>query len=444
MAQELRRIRNVNSKLLGLLAILAFVLCSHSEHAFAQTKPLTQLHFDGKAPISIKYRELTVSIDSASSAESPESKYPLFHLSFGDGRRLDVKLGDQQPTDEPEADARIYQLDRSSPFPQIVLTYYWAGAHCCTVTKVVTVDSSGKMAVVDAETLDGSGYFFDDLDGDGNVELLSFDNSFYYAFASYAESVAPVRVSRFRGSSITDVTLEESYRTILKRRLSDMESMDRDSRKSNGYWGGWVATKAQLGQFTEAWQTMLASYDRDSDWSLQECSDYRAVTECPKDKLRDLAFPEALAKHLQKHGYIKFGDMREAIALAQSAKYNKPQERRDPSLESCVKGEDVVRRIIIGQLTGKRPDPGRESPAVTVRDYTLDGVNDRIGKTTCSATVEIDLRAFLSELASKNEMRAVAQLSQFAARKGARVTRRVTYTVQPTAEPGRIWVNIIR
>lgn len=426
----------------ALVTVLLFTI--HAQWAFAESKALTQIHFNGKEPISIKYRELTVSIDSASSAESPETKYPVFHLSLSDGRNLDVKLGDQQPNDEPQADARIYQLDRSSPFPQIVLSYYWAGAHCCTVTKVVAVDSSGKMVVVDAETLDGSGYFFDDLDGDGNVELLSFDNSFYYAFASYAESVAPARVSRFRGSSITDVTLEESYRTILKRRLSDIEAMDRDTRKSNGYWGGWVATKTQLGQFTEAWQTMLASYDRASDWPLQECSDYSSLSECPKEKLRDLTFPEALAKHLQKHGYIKIGDMREAIALAQSAKYNKPQQRRDPSLDSCVNGEDVVRRIIIGQLTGKRPDPGRESPAVTVRDYTLDGVNDRIGKTTCSATVEIDLRAFLSELASKNEMRAVAQLSQFAARKGARVTRRVTYTVQPTAEPGRIWVNITR
>ncbi|MDI3564205.1 hypothetical protein [Bradyrhizobium sp. Arg816] len=280
--------KNVSVKFLVTLAIVFLVLCSHSERAFAQSKALAQLHFDGKAPISIKYRELTISIDGASSAESPESKYPVFHLSFGDGRRLDVKLGDQQPADEPEADARIFQLDRSSPFPQVVLTYYWAGAHCCTVTKIVTVDSSNKMVVVDAETLDGSGYFFDDVDGGGDVELLSFDNSFYYAFASYAESIAPVRISRLRGTGITDATLEESYRTILKRRLSDIEAMDRDSRKSNGYWGGWVATKTQLGQFTEAWQTMLASYDRDSDWSLQECSDYRAVAECPKERLGTL------------------------------------------------------------------------------------------------------------------------------------------------------------
>lgn len=442
--QEPTRIQDACLRLLVAFLAVTFVLCSYSERAFSQSKALAQLHFDGKAPISIKYRELTISIDSVSSADSPELKYPVFHLSFDDGRGLDVKLGDQQPADEPEADARIYQLDPTSRFPQVVLTYYWAGAHCCTVTKIVTVDRSNRMMVVDAETLDGSGYFYDDVDGDGNVELLSFDNSFYYAFASYAESVAPARVSHLRGDRITDATSNDSFRTVLKTRLANIEAMDRDSRKSNGYWGGWVATKAQLGHFTEAWQTMLASYDRDSDWSLQECSDYRAVTDCPKEKLRDLPFPEALAKHLQKHGYIKIGDMREAIPLAQSTKYNKPQQPRDPSLEACVNGKDVVRRIVIGQLTGKRPDPGRESPAVTVRDYTLDGVNDRIGKTTCSATVEIDLRAFLSELASKNEMRAVAQLGQLAARKGARVTRRVTYTVQPTAEAGRIWVNITR
>jgi hypothetical protein len=429
---------------IAALSTTAFLLFAQCQDAHAQSKPLVQLHFDGKTTASIKYRGLSISIDSASSAESPESKYPVFHLSFEDGRRLDVKLGEQQPVDEPVADASLFQLDSSSPFPQIVLTYYWEGAHCCTVTKIVTVDSSNKMLVVDGETLDGDGYSFEDVDLDGNLELLSSDNSFLYAFASYAESVAPAKVSKLRGNRLVDVTTEDSYRSILSMRLTDIESMDRESRKSNGYWGGWVATKAQMGQFAQAWETMLSSYDRNSDWSMQECFDYTPLEQCPKDKIRDLTFPEALAKHLQRQGYIKIGDMREAILLSQSPKYNKPQQRPDPSLESCMSGESVVRRIIIGELTGKRPEPGSESPSVTTRDFTLDGVNDRIDKTTCSATVDIDLRTLVSELAAKNEMRAASQLSRFAARRGARVNRRVTYTVQPTSESGRIWVTIIR
>jgi hypothetical protein len=417
-----------------------------SPNVAADTRPLVQLDFDGETKASMKYRDLSISAESAPAGTDAEMKVAVFHLQFDDGRRLDVRFPDDEPTAIPRADLRIYALDRSTAFPQVVLSYFWNGAHCCTMTKIVTMDGSNRPIVVDAQTLDGSGYGFEDLDGDGSVELLSFDNSFNYAFASYAESVAPVKVSKLRAGQLVDVTSEKPYRAALERRLRDIESMDQENRKSNGYWGGWVAAKAQLGQFTEAWIAMLAAYDRSSDWSMQECVDYTPLEKCPKDKVRNLAFPEALAKHLQREGYIKLGDMREAIQLSRSLQYAKPpQPRRDPSLETCVNGEDVVRRIIIGQLTGKRPAEGRESPAVTVRDVTLDGTDDKIGKKTCSATVNVDLRALLSELAAKDEMRAVAQLGKFAARKGGgQVSRRVTYTVQPTAEPGRIWVNVIR
>lgn len=434
---------------MAVIGVVATDLAS-SPTVAADTSPLVQLHFDGETKASMKYRDLSISAESAPAGTDADMKVAVFHLQFDDGRRLDVKFPDDEPTAIPRADLRIYALDRSTAFPQIVLSYFWNGAHCCTMTKIVTMDGSNRPIVVDAQTLDGSGYAFEDLDGDGSVELLSFDNSFNYAFASYAESVAPVKVSKLRAGQLVDVTTERPYRAALQRRLNDIEAMDKDIRKSNGYWGGWVAAKAQLGQFTEAWIAMLAAYDRSSDWTMQECVDYTPLEKCPKDKVRNLAFPEALAKHLQREGYIKLGDMREAIQLSRSLQNTRPaqppaQPRRDPSLELCVNGEDVVRRIIIGQLTGKRPAEGQESPAVTVRDVTLDGTNDKINKTTCSATVNVDLRALLSELATKNEMRAVAQLGKFAARKGGgQVTRRVTYTVQPTAEPGRIWVNVIQ
>src|SRR5690242_14938919 len=182
MNEQLNKTRNMRAwPLSAALAIAVFLLLSQA--ADAQIAPLVQLHFDGKTAASLKFRDLSISIDSAPSNESPDMKFPIFHLAFDDGRKLDVKLGDQQPREEPAADARIYSLDRSAPFPQIVLTYFWEGAHCCTVTKIVTVNGGGKMIVVDGQTLDGDGYSYEDVDGDGSVELLSFDNSFYYAFA---------------------------------------------------------------------------------------------------------------------------------------------------------------------------------------------------------------------------------------------------------------------
>jgi hypothetical protein len=44
---------------------------------------------------------------------------------------------------------------------------------------------------------------------------------------------------------------------------------------------------------------MLTSYDRDSDWAMEECSNGLPPGGCPNDELRKLSFPQALIKALE-------------------------------------------------------------------------------------------------------------------------------------------------
>jgi hypothetical protein len=92
----------------------------------------------------------------------------------------------------------------------------------------------------------------------------------------------------------------------------------RELWRSNGFLGGWVAAKALVGQFDYAWARMLVSYDRNSDWSLEECTTGAPLDKCPVGFKKRSSFPEALRKHLIADGYIgfdvEFHDLCEGVA----------------------------------------------------------------------------------------------------------------------------------
>jgi hypothetical protein len=112
--------------------------------------------------------------------------------------------------------ASIARLDRSSPLPQIVATHFTGGAHCCTIMKVATF-VGGQWEVLDVGEFNSDGPQIEDLNGDGSAELVGKDDSFNYAFASYAESYAPPKILRLAGKGIVDATgRSEFQRPILQ------------------------------------------------------------------------------------------------------------------------------------------------------------------------------------------------------------------------------------
>ena len=263
----------------------------------ALAQDLPSVEYEGKRPVTLHYKDLTVTIDAVRGSDANDRE-PVFKGRFRGRDIFSIKI-EEAGAREPIAKARVVWLDRAAAFPQVVLTAFTFGAHCCTEIRIATMTAPNTWTVVDAGKLDGDeGYTFADLGHDGTQELISFDNSFLYAFGSYGDSYAPTRVAKLVGTAIKDVTGDPKYRDFLRGKVREMEESARENPdlwNSNGFLGGWVAAKSLVGEVDDAWARMLKSYDRDSDWLSSQCTSGGSSADCPKDKVD---FPQALLQHL--------------------------------------------------------------------------------------------------------------------------------------------------
>lgn len=206
------------------------------------------------------------------------------------------------------------QLDASSPFPQVMVSAYTGGAHCCSLTSIFDLRPDGRWAHLELGALDGDGEpDVVDIAGNGQEEILTVDQSFLYAFASHAGSEAPVVISRYHDGVLENVTRDPAYRNYLRDDLANRRRkwIQAGRFEPNGFLAYEVATKANLGEFSEGWRDMLAHAQstKASGFGLSAC-DLKPAAEkqnghaCSPQEKKLLPFPQALAAFLQQNGYI--------------------------------------------------------------------------------------------------------------------------------------------
>ncbi|PND20732.1 hypothetical protein CN934_16775 [Ensifer sp. MMN_5] len=244
----------------------------------------------------------------------------------------EVLSGSELDADNMNAEVRSAWLDRTATEPQIIFSSYWYGAHCCTVTKILT-RRGNDWTSIEGDTLDGSGYQLQDIDGDGSVEMLSADNSFLYAFAPYAFSSAPLVISKLAGNRMIDMRWEPAFRRYYRRDLFGWEyraKLKPELWRENGFLGAWMALKSVLGESDQAWTVVLENYDRSNGWPLTVCDASLKDGACPDEAKREVSFPEALRDHLMRNGYS-------GPQVAKAEETSKPSEETStPSAENAL------------------------------------------------------------------------------------------------------------
>lgn len=180
--------------------------------------------------------------------------------------------------------------------PEVVVRTFSGGAHCCTNYTIYTQQNN---QIIKTETgfLDSLGGSFQDLNDDGKLEFVSVDNSFLYAFSSYAGSFPPSQIYTFTNSKFENVT--RKYPQHLRSHAWQMYQVfleSKDQYEVNGILAGYVAQKILLGEYEQGWKFMLAHYDRTSDWGLSIDQDDREIG--------NPNFPTALRAFLIQQGYL--------------------------------------------------------------------------------------------------------------------------------------------
>jgi hypothetical protein len=201
--------------------------------------------------------------------------------------------------EHPAAKFAVGQIDPDDPVPQIILSAYSGGAHCCNVRTVfVEADHKWRTFKLDAGLNADGNRFPKDEYGIGRPAFVLPDDRFAYAFSSFGGSWMPPRVFVVKNSAVVEVSGSKLYGTLYKRDMAEAKQECFDPKSDPfGACAGFVADGARLGQFCAAWGYLLDNYPK-QPWTW---GSFIVAG-------RDGNYRRALVVFLQEAGYLSRGD----------------------------------------------------------------------------------------------------------------------------------------
>jgi hypothetical protein len=266
--------------------------------SYAQSPRVARIEADG----------LTVTITGQIVDRESESVRPRFTVERRDFPPL-VLDGEEAGAWAIQS-AHIGRWDRAGR-PYALIVSRSGGTHCCDDVKLVLPEAR-RFTTIDLGRWDSRSVGLEnpDIDGEGTVDFRFLDEGFLYAFASYADSVAPPRIFNVVNGVVIDVSAEPAFRELFVEAMQEARVVclhPEDGRSPNGGCAAYVASAARAGRFDEAWAEMLGAYDRTSDWPLPSgCRTALVESQCPAgQEIEYPDYPDALRAFLIDHGYLE-------------------------------------------------------------------------------------------------------------------------------------------
>lgn len=161
--------------------------------------------------------------------------------------------------------------------PSVLLQSYTGGAHCCW--HVIAVVPAGKKFVkVDFGRWDGNPLAWPtDLSGDGVADFRFRDQTFLYAFGSYARSWPPLKIMTIRALKPIDISTYPAFQPLYAADLPKVRKacIEENNGPDGGACAGYLATAARLGRFERAWASFLRTDLSKQPGRIEPCKDSR-------------------------------------------------------------------------------------------------------------------------------------------------------------------------
>jgi len=170
-------------------------------------------------------------------------------------------------------DLQVKDLDGDNE-PEVLLDLYSGGAHCCFSSVIYDYDNQQNTYRAITHFWGNGGYRLKDLDGDGKLEFESHDDSFAYAFASYAASRYPAQIWQYRDGAMADATrqfptvvydnaygLWQDYtETHTKGKTLPAEERLWIQESERATLAAYLADKYSLGEGADGWKRVQTAY----------------------------------------------------------------------------------------------------------------------------------------------------------------------------------------
>ena len=153
-------------------------------------------------------------------------------------------------------DVRVLDLENDGE-PDVVLTVFTGGAHCCTWAKVYRYNGATHR-YGEVTQYFGNGAFVINRIGGQDV-FVTTNDAFYYEFTSFAESGAPVQILALSGSRFVDVT--RLYPKVINQDAAAYWKYVRTAPKdgaTEGVFADWAADEYLLGKASLVAATLKA------------------------------------------------------------------------------------------------------------------------------------------------------------------------------------------
>src|ERR1700749_2473679 len=117
-------------------------------------------------------------------------------------------------TGSKASSVQVIDLDHIGQ-PNVGLSLYTGGAHCCSVAQIFTFDPGTMTYGMTEHDFGDPGARIEDLNHDGHFEFVTADDRFAYAFTDFAASGLPLEILDFTGQGFKDVT--DSYPALIRK-----------------------------------------------------------------------------------------------------------------------------------------------------------------------------------------------------------------------------------
>jgi hypothetical protein len=270
-----------------LIALAALGALALPSAAMASTQTSTQTAHDGQVTAKLTY-----------SGQVPQQKNVKLSITRAGetlyAEPVTSKFCNGLPCEVGQGSVQALDIDHSGE-PDVVLSLFTGGAHCCSVAQVFVYDPGTQTYRMAQRNFGDPGFRIESLAGDGTKQFVTANDAFAYRFTDFAASGLPVQVLQLNGTTFSDAT--NSYPALVRKDAAQwLTAYKRMARSgytdSVGVIAAWAADEGTLGRGAQALTYVKA----------QARAGHLNTTLAPVEK-GGMAFVTRLQAFLKKQGY---------------------------------------------------------------------------------------------------------------------------------------------